>query len=42
MLDEAAKGNEAFIANIKDEHHLAYIADIEHLKRHKEQITGSL
>ncbi|MGF1704221.1 aminoglycoside phosphotransferase family protein [Photobacterium makurazakiensis] len=42
MHDEAAKGNEAFIANMKDGHHLAYIADIEYLKRNKEQITDSL
>lgn len=42
MHDEAAKGNEAFIANIKGVHHLAYIADIDYLKRNKEQITDSL
>lgn len=42
MHDEAAKGNEAFIANIKDGHHLAYVADIEYLKRNKDQITDSL
>ncbi|WP_019617059.1 aminoglycoside phosphotransferase family protein [Psychromonas ossibalaenae] len=42
MHDEAAKGNEAFIVNIKDGHHLAYIADIEYLKRNKEEITDSL
>ncbi|PSU29041.1 aminoglycoside phosphotransferase family protein [Photobacterium lutimaris] len=42
MHSEAAKGNEAFIGNIKDGHHLAYIADIEFLKRNKKQITDSL
>jgi len=42
MHSEAEKGNEAFIANIKDGHHLAYIADIEYLKRNKRRITESL
>ncbi|MCP4323330.1 MAG: aminoglycoside phosphotransferase family protein, partial [Alteromonadales bacterium] len=42
MFDEAEKGNEAFVANIKDDHHLAYIADIEYLKRNKQQITENL
>lgn len=42
MRDEATKGNEAFIANIKDSHHLAYLADIEYLERNKEQITNCL
>ncbi len=40
--NEAAKGNKGFIANIRDGHHLAYIADIEYLKRNKEQITAYL
>ncbi|WP_432453391.1 phosphotransferase [Agarivorans sp. QJM3NY_29] len=42
MHDQAAKGNEAFIANLKDDHHLAYIADIEYLKLHQQIITDSL
>lgn len=42
MRDEAARGNEAFIANLKDDHHLAYIADIEYLQRNKAYITCCL
>ncbi|WP_275113998.1 hypothetical protein [Psychromonas antarctica] len=42
MFDEAEKGNEAFIANINADHHLAYITDIEYLKRNKQQIIENL
>lgn len=33
MLSEAKHGNEAFIANIADGHHLTYLKDIDYLKR---------
>ncbi|MGF1727646.1 phosphotransferase [Photobacterium nomapromontoriensis] len=42
MHSQASSGNEAFIENIKDGHHFAYLADIEYLKRNKVQITDSL
>ncbi|WP_087019746.1 aminoglycoside phosphotransferase family protein [Thaumasiovibrio subtropicus] len=39
---EAEKGNQAFIANIEDGHHLAYQKDIEYLKSNSEAITRTL
>lgn len=42
MLNEASSGNEAFIANIKDGHHLAYLADIKYLENNSNHITDVL
>ncbi|WP_413113565.1 phosphotransferase [Thaumasiovibrio sp. DFM-14] len=42
MHHEAANGNTAFIDNINDGHHLAYLADITYLKHHKREITEAL
>lgn len=42
MHSEASNGNEAFIENIRDGHHLAYLADIEYLRKNTDQITQSL
>ncbi len=42
MHSEATNGNKAFIANIKDGHHLAYLADIKCLKTNALYITESL
>jgi len=42
MQNEADNGNEAFIKNINDGHHLAYLADIEYLKANHQSITNSL
>ena len=42
MADEALKGNKAFIANIKDSHHLAYEEDINYLLRNKTNISNIL
>ncbi len=42
MYREADSGNEAFIANIKDGHHLAYLADIEYLQGNASLITDVL
>lgn len=39
MHSEAEKGNEAFIANIRDGHHLGYQNDIEYVKEHHIKIT---
>ncbi|MEI8598953.1 hypothetical protein P4S64_19205 [Vibrio sp. M60_M31a] len=39
---QASKGNEAFIANIKDGHHLAYLADIEYLQNNSHHIADVL
>lgn len=42
MQSEANKGNVAFIENIKNGHHLAYLSDIEYLKTNSQFITNSL
>lgn len=42
MRSEAEKGNQAFINNIKDRHHLAYLNDIDYLKRNKHKILSNL
>ena len=42
MQSEAENGNEAFIENISNGHHLAYLADIEYLKLNHQPITNSL
>ncbi len=42
MQTEADNGNEAFIENLKDGHHLAYLSDIEHLKENSQYITNIL
>lgn len=40
MQQEADNGNEAFIKNITDGHHLAYLSDVEYLKKvHKSSLT---
>ncbi|MDO6706944.1 hypothetical protein Q4579_12020, partial [Photobacterium sp. 1_MG-2023] len=42
MHSEASQGNQTFIENIKDGHHLAYLADIQYLNSHKQYITDTL
>ncbi|NAW86625.1 aminoglycoside phosphotransferase family protein [Photobacterium halotolerans] len=42
MHNEASKGNQAFIENIKDGHHLAYLTDIKYLSSHQQYITDAL
>lgn len=42
MVLEAGSRNEAFQENIADGHHLAYLADIEYLKEHQDQIEAGL
>ncbi|WP_229613486.1 phosphotransferase [Vibrio parahaemolyticus] len=42
MHSEARNGNQAFIANINDGHHLAYLADIEYLQSNGQYITEVL
>ncbi|MDG3088464.1 aminoglycoside phosphotransferase family protein [Vibrio hannami] len=42
MHNEASNGNRAFIENIKDGHHLAYLADIKYLRSHEQYITDVL
>ncbi len=42
MHQEAERGNDAFIANIRDGHHLAYLTDIEYLTSNKDHITKIL
>ena len=42
MQREAQKGNQAFIDNINDGHHLAYLEDIEYLTKNKIIITEIL
>ncbi|MEH0759979.1 aminoglycoside phosphotransferase family protein [Vibrio sp. 16] len=42
MLNEADNGNAAFIDNIADGHHLAYLADIQYLNSHKQYIEDVL
>ncbi|MGL6316466.1 phosphotransferase family protein [Vibrio sp. WXL103] len=42
MHQEAERGNDAFVANIRDGHHLAYLADIEYMKSNQGHITNSL
>ena len=39
MHNEASNGNQAFIENIKDGHHLAYLADIQYLNDNEQYIT---
>ncbi|MHA2939057.1 aminoglycoside phosphotransferase family protein [Vibrio sp. RC27] len=39
MQTEANNGNETFIANLKDGHHLSYHADMEYIERHRHIIT---
>lgn len=42
MRAQAAQGNSAFIANLKDDHDQAYLADIAYLKQHQSEITQKL
>ena len=42
MHSEARNGNQAFISNINDGHHLAYLADIEYMQSNCEYITEAL
>ncbi|GLS91438.1 phosphotransferase [Psychromonas marina] len=42
IQSEAHNGNEAFINNINDGHHLAYLSDIEYLTNSAQSITNSL
>ncbi len=42
MEEEADRGNSAFIDNISNNHHLAYLADIEYLKENQQLITGDI
>ncbi|MCB8980399.1 MAG: aminoglycoside phosphotransferase family protein [Ardenticatenaceae bacterium] len=42
MQTEAQKGNEAFIANLADGHHLLYLADIEYLGEKRPLILAGL
>lgn len=42
MQREANNGNEAFIENINNGHHLAYLSDIEYLKLNHQSISNSL
>lgn len=42
MHSEARSGNQAFIENINDGHHLAYLADIQYLTSNKPYITQVL
>jgi len=42
MQTEAAKGNEAFIANLADGHHLLYLADIAYLGEKRPLILAGL
>lgn len=39
MYNEVSNGNQAFIENIKDGHHLAYLADIQYLNDNEQYIT---
>jgi Ser/Thr protein kinase RdoA (MazF antagonist) len=42
MGSESRSGNEAFQANIKDGHHLTYLADIAYLRQHQKFIEAGL
>lgn len=42
MQAEAARGNETFIANMADGHHLTYLKDIEYLKANSKRISFHL
>lgn len=42
MHNQAQKGNKAFIDNINDGHHLAYVADIQYINSNKQYITDIL
>lgn len=42
MHEEAKAGNEAFVANIQDGHHLAYLADMDYLRANKVVICQGL
>jgi Ser/Thr protein kinase RdoA (MazF antagonist) len=42
MHTEVQKGNEAFIVNLADGHHLLYLADIEYLKEKRPFIQTNL
>lgn len=42
MQTEAQQGNEAFIANLADGHHLLYLADVEYLVEKRPLILASL
>jgi hypothetical protein len=42
MESEASSGNEAFQTNIKDGHHLIYLADIAYLKQYQKFIEDGL
>lgn len=42
MLTEAENGNEAFIANIRDRHHLGYMQDIEYIQQHGKKIASGV
>ncbi|MFY0666247.1 MAG: phosphotransferase [Natronospirillum sp.] len=42
MQSAAASGNQKFVANIEQGHHVSYLRDIEHLRQHKKEITQGL
>lgn len=42
MYAEARAGNSAFAANLRDGHHLLYVADIEYIRTHAERIECAL
>ncbi|OAN11630.1 hypothetical protein A3K86_22200 [Photobacterium jeanii] len=42
MHDEAAKGNQSFIANLQDGHDQAYLSDIEYLRQNQDVISRLL
>ncbi|WP_425360507.1 phosphotransferase enzyme family protein [Candidatus Tisiphia endosymbiont of Ceraclea dissimilis] len=42
MFSQAAEGNETFAANIQDNHHLLYLADIEYIKSNQSYIEYGL
>ncbi|GAL35335.1 hypothetical protein JCM19240_3705 [Vibrio maritimus] len=42
MHTEADQGNQAFIENINDGHHLAYLSDLAYLKENETVIAKTL
>ncbi|MGY5452597.1 phosphotransferase [Agarivorans sp. MS3-6] len=42
MRQEANKGNQQFIANIEQLHHVAYLNDIEYINSHQQQLRRAL
>ena len=42
MFKEAEDGNEAFIGNIKDGHHMSYLRDMDYLDHNNQKITDAL